>query len=205
MKHRFAWLVGPSALLLVVAAIWLRHATVEVTERGGKDQPQLAARMPRKPQVTAPQPARAQPVQPAPVSDSAKLANQSAILATIEDAAVTYDAKALPAIEPYLVDPDPVVRAAALNGMIVLGDAAAAPLLREASRHVDTPQEAVALLEAAKFVELPSANLSITKGFGRGSRGARTHSFQRHIGAPAATVNPETPATTVAPVAPPAQ
>ncbi len=85
--------------------------------------------------------------------------NHQALLEEINEAAVTYDAAALPRIQPYLTHSAPEVREAAKNGMIVLGDAAAGPLLREASRHVTTPQEAVALLEAADYVELPSGSV----------------------------------------------
>jgi len=79
-----------------------------------------------------------------------------AILNEIEQAAVTYDAKALPSIEPYLLHPDPEVRQAAMNGMVILGDAAAGPLLRKAAGNAPTPKEAVALGEAADYVELPA-------------------------------------------------
>lgn len=81
---------------------------------------------------------------------------RSAILNTIQQASVSYDAKALPLIEPYLLHQDPEVRLAAMNGMIVLGETAAGPLLRKAAEKSTSPKEAVALSEAADFVELPS-------------------------------------------------
>ena len=83
---------------------------------------------------------------------------REALLAEIEQLSVTYDAKELPKIEPYLLHRDPEVRQAAMNGMIVLGDTAAAPLLREAAKKVPTPQEAVALTEAAEYMELPAGS-----------------------------------------------
>jgi hypothetical protein len=89
---------------------------------------------------------------PAALSDEERMT----ILNTIEQASVTYDAKALPDIEPYLLHPDPEVRQAAMNGMIVLGDAAAGPLLRKAAEKAPTPKEAVALTEAADYIELPA-------------------------------------------------
>ena len=93
-----------------------------------------------------------------PPKDQAILEDEerAVLLSKIEQFAVTYDAKALPEIEPYLLHPDPDVRAAALNGMIILGDAAAAPLLRKAADKAPSPKEAVALTEAADYVELPS-------------------------------------------------
>lgn len=81
---------------------------------------------------------------------------RAAILTAIEQASVTYDSNALPLIEPYLTHPDGEVRLAAMNGMVVLGEAAAGPLLRKAAESAPTPKEAVALAEAASFVELPS-------------------------------------------------
>jgi hypothetical protein len=96
--------------------------------------------------------------------------SHEATLEEINEAAVTYDAKALPRIQPYLIHPDPEIREAAKNGMIVLGDAAAGTLLREASRKVATPQEAVALLEAADYVELPSGLTLLNRKTGDGKK-----------------------------------
>ncbi len=92
------------------------------------------------------------------VAKDAKLPDEerAAILNEIEQASVTYDAKALPSIERYLLHSDPEVRVAAMNGMIVLGDAAAGPLLRQAAEKAPSPKEAVAMAEAADYVELPS-------------------------------------------------
>lgn len=81
------------------------------------------------------------------------------ILEEIQDAAVTYEATGLSKIEPYLLHSDPEIRLAAKDGMITLGDASAGPLLRKAAALAPTPQEAVALLEAADYVELPPAKL----------------------------------------------
>ncbi|MES2737812.1 MAG: hypothetical protein V4672_15930 [Verrucomicrobiota bacterium] len=81
------------------------------------------------------------------------------IFEVIHDAAVSYDAKELSKIQPYLLHADPEVRAVALQGMIDLGDAAAGPLLRAAAQLAPSPAEAKALHEAADFVELPSATL----------------------------------------------
>ncbi|QJE98779.1 hypothetical protein [Luteolibacter luteus] len=91
---------------------------------------------------------------PAPLDD----ARRAALLAEIEQFSVSYDAKELPKIEPYLLHPDAEVRKAAMNGMIVLGDSAAAPLLRKAAEKAPTPQEAVALTEAADYMELPAGS-----------------------------------------------
>jgi hypothetical protein len=95
----------------------------------------------------------------APATLEAPAPSHTALLEEINEAAVTYNASALPRIQPYLTHSDPEIREAAKNGMIVLGDSAAAPLLREASRKMATPQEATALLEAADYMELPSGSI----------------------------------------------
>ena len=75
----------------------------------------------------------------------------------IHDASVTYDPKELATIQPFLLHQDPAIRKAAIDGMIVLGDASAGVMLRDAAKGATSPQEAVAMLEAADYVELPSA------------------------------------------------
>ncbi|MEN3943000.1 HEAT repeat domain-containing protein [Prosthecobacter sp. SYSU 5D2] len=87
------------------------------------------------------------------------LEEKEQILEAIEDATVTYDPQELPKIQPYLLHADPEVRQAALEGMVNMGDSAAAPLLRSAARLAVTPQETVALTEAADYLELPPASL----------------------------------------------
>lgn len=108
-------------------------------------------------------PAGAEEVQPllAPVERPSvpKAETKPQIFEAIHDAAVSYDARELAKIQPYLLHPDPEVRAAALQGMIDLGDAGAGPLLRAAAQLAPSPAEAKALREAADFVELPPATL----------------------------------------------
>jgi hypothetical protein len=85
------------------------------------------------------------------------------ILEAIHEASISYDAKDLPKIQPYLIHADPEVRAAALEGMLVLGDAAGAPLLRQAASTLKDPREAVKYLDAAEYLELPSGSLRAGK------------------------------------------
>lgn len=77
----------------------------------------------------------------------------------IDGAATSYDAEELPVLEYYLYDQDPEIRKAALDGMLILGDKAASPLLRKAAENAYSPHEAVAMLEAADYLELPSGKL----------------------------------------------
>jgi hypothetical protein len=79
------------------------------------------------------------------------------ILETMREAAITYDPAGLSKIEPYLLHSDAGVRKAAINSMIKLGHASAGPMMRKAAASAYTPYEAVNLLEAADYVELPSA------------------------------------------------
>jgi len=85
------------------------------------------------------------------------------ILEDLYKASITYDASELPKIDPYLLHSNPEIRKAALNAMINLGDASAGPLLRIAAAKAPTPHEAVALLDAAEYVELPPAKLKFKK------------------------------------------
>ena len=84
---------------------------------------------------------------------------REAALEIIHDASVTYDPAELPVIQPYLLSPDPELRAAAVDAMVVLGDASASPLLREAAAKVSSTQEALKMIEAAAYVELPPLDI----------------------------------------------
>jgi hypothetical protein len=75
----------------------------------------------------------------------------------IEEAYTTYSPEALPKLAPYLTHPDPELRALAREAVVQVGHAEGAVLLRRAARSLRDPREAVALLEAADFLELPPA------------------------------------------------
>lgn len=97
-------------------------------------------------------------------------AARQTILETIQTASISYDPVELPRIQPFLSHPDPEVRAAALNGIVALGHAAGAALLREAAKRAATPHEAVELLSKADYLELPSAPIvKRTKKAGAGT------------------------------------
>ena len=153
MKPRTLMMAGGAALLVAAAVMLLPRAkdlpppveqprtgqTAAASSKSGARESDTVA----KPEAGA---------KPALLNDEERMT----ILNGIEQASVTYDAKALSDIEPYLLHPDPEVRQAAMNGMIVLGDAAAGPLLRKAAEKAPTPKEAVALTEAADYIELPA-------------------------------------------------
>ncbi len=79
------------------------------------------------------------------------------ILEAIHTASISYDPVDLPRIQPYLSHPDPEIREAALNGIVTLGHASGAPLLRDAANRAMSPKEAALLRERADYLELPSA------------------------------------------------
>ena len=77
----------------------------------------------------------------------------------MHEAATSYDAAELPVIQPYLESSDPKMRAAAVDAMIVLGDASAGPMLREAAKKLESEDEAKKMEKAAAYIELPPVNV----------------------------------------------
>lgn len=168
-KQKTLPVVGASLFMIAsILAIWIGSRSAENGHAPSDDRPVPAKLSPRTESASSrenvhigkttadPGIAAGNPEQAA--------ATRERILEEIQDASVSYDAAELPKIEPYLLHADPEIRQAAMNGMIVLGDKAAGPLLRKAAELAPTPQEAVALIEAADYVELPSAK------FGRRTR-----------------------------------
>lgn len=74
----------------------------------------------------------------------------------MEELATTYSAESVPPLARYLKHDDAAVRAAAIDALLRLGDASASPLLRAAAKASEDPDEIVAMLNAAKYLELPS-------------------------------------------------
>jgi hypothetical protein len=79
----------------------------------------------------------------------------AAELTRIDDLAVTYDAREVPALAAFLNHESAEVRAAAIDGLVRLGAKEAAEPLRAAAAKTKDPREAVALLDAAAYLELP--------------------------------------------------
>jgi len=86
-------------------------------------------------------------------------ADKEQVMVSIHDAATTYDPALLPAIARHLNSPDAQVRTAAAEGIVLLGDAAGAPLLREAAKKARSTAEAADLTAKADYLDLPPANL----------------------------------------------
>ena len=90
-------------------------------------------------------------------ADAEKMREEA--LEKMQEASVTYDAAELPIIRPYLESSDPVLRSAAVDAMLVLGDAAAGPMLREAAKNLESEDEAKQMIKAADYIELPPADI----------------------------------------------
>lgn len=94
-----------------------------------------------------------------PAADPAVVAaEREASIEEMQDASTSYDPKELPIIQPYLESADPLLREAAVDAMIVLGDASAGPMLRAAAQKMDSKEESKKMMEAADYVELPPAS-----------------------------------------------
>ncbi len=154
------------AAAAIAAAVWLFTAPDRrVDGEPATLEPRIVttSKAARQPNAAAPVPAQAtarskDPTDPLPVMPPTP-ADPETILAQIHEAAITYDAGALPSISPHLSSPDPAVRAAALAGIVLLGDAAGAPLLRRAADRARHPAEAAELRAQADYLELPTARL----------------------------------------------
>ena len=85
-------------------------------------------------------------------------ASHQEIIQQLLDAAVTYDPTQLPLIQPYLVDADPVLRTAAVNAVVVMGEASGASMLRNAAKLLASADEAKAYERKAAYLELPPAS-----------------------------------------------
>lgn len=85
-------------------------------------------------------------------------ADREEAIEKMQDAATSYDPKELSVIRPYLESDDPKLREAAVDAMIVLGDASAGPMLRDAAKKLDSAEESKKMIKAADYVELPSAS-----------------------------------------------
>jgi hypothetical protein len=87
--------------------------------------------------------------------------HEAKAVAQIEAAAVTYAPSGIDTIAPFLLDASPVVRQNAIDGLIRLGETGGASALREAAAKAKDPRDAIKMLDAADYLELPPAkNLS---------------------------------------------
>lgn len=158
MKGIMAAVASGIAICAVYAAYSLGGSDdAPVKTHSAKSQLNTGKEIPARPQAAS---TRLAPLSAPLMSNptpGAQSASQELALQSIESAAVSYDPAELPRIQPYLTDPRPEIRAAALNGVVVLGHASAAPMLRAAARALTDPAEVAKLMETADYLELPPA------------------------------------------------
>ena len=94
-----------------------------------------------------------------PLNPEIVAAAREAAIEKMDEASTSYDPAKLPVIQPFLESEDPLLRDAAVDAMVVLGDASAGPMLRAAAKKLDSDLEAQKMREAAEYIELPPANL----------------------------------------------
>jgi hypothetical protein len=144
---------APSAATAPSASLPASHATpLAPTAPASQHQPATPSPAEAAPQAPSGSPDAGQDAVPL-LADEAR----ARLFADIEAAYTTYDASALPRLTPHLRHSDPEVRAYAREGIVQLGHADGANALRAAARSARDPKEAMALLEAAEFLELPPA------------------------------------------------
>ena len=85
------------------------------------------------------------------------------IIASLEEAAISYDAARLPEIIPHLYSEHAEIRSAATDALVTLGDASGAEAIQQAARFVTDPREAESMLQKAAFLSLPPGKLSSRK------------------------------------------
>lgn len=148
------------ATLAFVAAVMLSVRLLK-SEQPRDQQSSQAHAKPAKSHLTAHH-SKGEIKTQAPVSQASStplLSKKDEALAFLHDTSVTYDPAELPKIQPYLLSPDAEVQQAAVDAMVVLGDAAAAPMLREVSRQTMDTDMVMEMLKAADYLELPPADV----------------------------------------------
>lgn len=165
MRRRFAW--GVVALgVWLLAALWFGRENTSPPLVSGVDPDARNVATERAGLVSI-APALAPAVSAAskssrPASDAAARESEDAARAEIDALVVSYDASALPRLAAYLVHPLAEVRVLAREGIVQLGAVEGAPLLRAAADKAKDPREAVAVLDAADFLDLPPAETALT-------------------------------------------
>jgi hypothetical protein len=171
------------ATLAFVGAVMLSVRLLKSEQPGDQKSSQAHAK-PAKSHATAHQSNGGVKIQ-APVSQANStplLSKQEEALAFLHDTSVTYDPAELPKIQPYLLSPDADVQKAAIDAMVVLGDAAAAPMLREASRQTMDTDMVMEMLKAADYLELPPVDIKKMAALLKSSASSGNKSIERESG-----------------------
>lgn len=148
------------ATLALVAAVTLSVSLFKSGQPADQKSAQAYAK-PTKPNVAAHKGSGGTKAQ-VPVSQANStplLSKQEEAFVFLHDTSVTYDPAELPKIQPYLLSPEAEVQKAAIDAMVVLGDSAAAPMLRGASRQIMDTDVVMEMLKAADYLELPPVDV----------------------------------------------
>ena len=105
----------------------------------------------------------------------------ASIIHQIEQAALAYDETVGPSIARHLLHADAEIRAAARDALLRAGHASGARYLRAAAEKIQDPREAVALLDAADFLELPPTPLPTRPNRSRGPAGETPRAAENGI------------------------
>ena len=171
------------ASLAFVGAVMLSVRLLKSEQPGDQKSPQAHAK-PAKSHATAHQSNGGGKIQ-APVSQANStplLSKQDEALTFLHETSITYDTAELPKIQPYLLSPDAEVQKAAVDAMVVLGEAAAAPMLREASRQTMDTDTVMEMLKAADYLELPPVDVKKMAALLKSSASSGDKSIERASG-----------------------
>ena len=83
-------------------------------------------------------------------------AHGEAVMDAIQTATATHDVRMVPLLARYLESDASDVRAAALQGLIELGERDAIPYLKVAVQETKIPEEKIELVKAIEFLSLPT-------------------------------------------------
>ena len=157
-------------LLAILLALWIGYGLAgarrgESARSSGASSSTVTKRVAAVRAAESPQgPTPSKPVasQAGPVVSIGLLADASrdnrpteVLVQEIQKAASQYDPRYLKFIVPYLKHADAAVRAAAVTGIADLGDVSGARILKAAAAQTENTEEAIRMLELAKWLELP--------------------------------------------------
>jgi len=170
-SSKFAFLLGVLALVVAVSVLFTsREEPVSSQSSSPTPTKQTSASMARpslytetQASNTASRPERATALVSITEEsvDPAAEEQKFALLDALHEAASTYNPEGIPLIKPSLYSSDRQIRQAAADAMVVLGETGGAQILREAAALASDSREALALIEKAEYLELPSGRLLV--------------------------------------------
>ena len=157
MRSKLIFAIGFGGLLAAALLFsWNKESRVTETVDIAKHSPEefVATNLVSSPQTTVP----VEPVTPSVAGDKSVLSPDSVdeqIIALFELGA-SNDADSLKKVTPSLSDSNPEIREAALEATLQFGSRDAIPILEELATKTEDRWEKIEILEAAKFLALPT-------------------------------------------------